>query len=188
MIYYIADLHIGDQRVFDLCSRPFSSLEEYERELIRRWNAKVEQQDIVYILGDISNVCIEHVKEIFDQLHGIKRLIIGNHDEEFFMDYFVKRIVATATSTKYIDDDGRMVFLCHYPVMDWSYGDKTIHHVYGHIHNKSIANGYLYEEIKMFYKNKLAYNASIDVTNYEPVTLDELIQLKEESENETYCS
>lgn len=188
MIFYISDLHIGDQRVFELCRRPFKSLHDYEEELISRWNKKVGPEDVVYILGDISNGDIDHLKKVFNRLNGKKRLIKGNHDEEYFMDYFIEKIVSTITSIKYIYDNDRLVFLCHYPVMDWNYGDKEIHHVYGHIHNKTISDGYLYEQIKDFYKDKPAYNASVDVTNFEPVTLDELIALKEENNNEPYIN
>ena len=35
MIYYISDIHFRDQKIFDKCFRPFQSLEEMEREIIR---------------------------------------------------------------------------------------------------------------------------------------------------------
>lgn len=185
MIYYIADLHIGDQRVFDLCSRPFSSLEEFENELIHRWNNKVANDDVVFILGDIANCSVEHVKKVFECLNGSKRLIIGNHDDKNVNEYLAQRIIVSADGAKYIDDGGRLVFLCHYPVMDWLYGDKTIYHVYGHVHNKKDC---LHRIIDDFYKDKTAYNASADVVNFEPVTLDELIKIKEEGTYETYIN
>ena len=50
--YYIADTHFGHERVIEFDKRPFSSLEEMEEEMIRRWNAVVERGDTVYILGD----------------------------------------------------------------------------------------------------------------------------------------
>ena len=47
------------------------------------------------------------------------------------------------------------------------------YHVYGHIHNKNISN------IKNYYKDKLAFNASADVIGHIPMSLDELIKIKE---------
>ena len=35
MIYYIADTHLGDQRVFDKCAKPFADLTEYANEIVR---------------------------------------------------------------------------------------------------------------------------------------------------------
>lgn len=180
MIYYISDLHIGDQRIFNLCKRPFLSLSDYEVALIKKWNSKVSDEDTVYVLGDISNGDVKHTKDFFEKLNGNKHLIVGNHDEEYYEEYLKEGIVLSAVHAKYIEDNKRLVFLCHYPVMDWKYGNKTIHHIYGHIHNKTINDDFLYEEIKQFYKNKLAFNASVDVTGFEPVTLDELISLKED--------
>ena len=40
MIYYISDIHLDDQKIFDKCSRPFSGLKEYKEEIIRRWNGR----------------------------------------------------------------------------------------------------------------------------------------------------
>ena len=185
MIYYISDLHIGDQRVFDLCLRPFSSLQEYENELIRRWNNKVTNDDVVFILGDIADCSLERVKEVFGCLNGRKRLIIGNHDEKLLLKYLAEGIVVSAAGVKHIEDAGRLVFLCHYPVMDWWFGDKKIYHVYGHVHNKT---DHLHQAINDFYRDKTAYNASADVVNFEPVTLDELIRMKEEGTHEAYIN
>ena len=80
MIYYISDTHLGDQRVFNKCSRPFSGLEALESEIIKRWNAKVNENDTVYVLGDIAEDDYIKAIEIFKGLNGHKHLIVGNHD------------------------------------------------------------------------------------------------------------
>ena len=38
---------------------PFSSVEEMNSEMIKRWNSVVTKQDNVYILGDFSWVYLE---------------------------------------------------------------------------------------------------------------------------------
>ena len=80
MIYYISDTHLGDQRVFDKCNRPFSDLDELESEIIKRWNVKVDEGDTVYVLGDIAVDDYVKAIEIFKGLKGHKHLIVGNHD------------------------------------------------------------------------------------------------------------
>ena len=180
MIYYISDLHLGDERIMKLCSRPFKSTGELFETLIERWNAKVTDSDDVYILGDIANGSSELVKAFFSQVNGRKHLIVGNHDEKYVTAYFLTKSFVSISGLEYIVDKGRKVLLCHYPIMDWFSGDEKIYLIYGHIHNKNGENsGQMYRFMQAYYNNLPAYNASADVTSFEPVTLDELIKLKE---------
>ena len=80
MIYYVSDLHFGDENVFNVCSRPFKSLLDMEYEIIKRWNNKVSDNDIVYILGDIVGQIYQQAIEIIKQLNGKKHFVVGNHD------------------------------------------------------------------------------------------------------------
>lgn len=179
MNYYISDLHIGDKKIFELCNRPFKSLEEYENYLIKSWNSKVTENDDVYVLGDLANGSPKAVKEFFSKVRGRKHLILGNHDENYVTEYSSTNSFVSIQRLRYIDDNGRKVCVCHYPLMDWFSGNELIYHVYGHIHNKNASNnGYMYQQIEDYYSDKPAFNASVDVTNFEPVTLDELITLK----------
>ena len=72
--------------------------------------------------------------------------------------------------------------------MDWMEFNRKGILVYGHIHNKTAENGYAYKMIKEFYKDLPAYNCGVDVCEFEPRTLDELISLKEENRNEPYIN
>ncbi|NMA59707.1 MAG: hypothetical protein GX959_03865 [Clostridiales bacterium] len=186
MIYYISDIHFDDQKIFDKCLRPFSGLEEYRREIILRWNRKVKSNDIVYVLGDIvEDTSIESVN-LFRQLNGIKHFIIGNHDLKILEAIKESNIFESINFMDLIDDEGRKVCVCHYPVMDWMEFNRNGILVYGHVHNKTVKNGKAYQEIKQYYLDKPAYNCGVDVTNYEPVTLDEMIKLKEENKDGPY--
>lgn len=188
MIYYISDTHLGDLRVFDKCSRPFSGLEDLEREIITKWNKKVRKEDVVYVLGDIAEDNYTKAIEIFKILNGVKHLVVGNHDLKMLPFIEESKIFESINFMKLINDNGRKVFLCHYPVMDWMEFSRGGYHVYGHIHNKTGKNDPAYVQIKEYFKDKLAYNAGIDVTHYEPVTLDEMIELKEQNKNEPYIN
>ena len=72
--------------------------------------------------------------------------------------------------------------------MDWMEFNRKGILVYGHIHNKTAANGPAYGKIKDFYKDLPAYNCGVDVCGFEPRTLDELIHLKEVNKNEPYIN
>ena len=187
MIYYISDLHFNDQSIFDKCKRPFKDLKDFENTIINNWNNKVTNNDIVYVLGDIGSIDPISIN-IFKNLNGHKHLIIGNHDQ-VILDYIKESNIFE--SIKFIDliiDNNRKVCLCHYPLMDWMEFNRNGYLVYGHIHNKTIANGYAYKQIKDYYLDKLAFNCGCDVTGYAPVTLDEMIKLKEAHKDDPYIN
>ena len=188
MIYYIADTHLRDRAIFDKCKRPFKSLEEMENTIINNWNKKVKDDDTVYVLGDLVKDDDFAATSVFNKLKGHKHLIVGNHDC-----LLLERIKESNLfeSVKFIDliiDNDRKVCVCHYPVMDWMEFNRKGILVYGHIHNKTAANGPAYGKIKDFYKDLPAYNCGVDVCGFEPRTLDELIHLKEANKNEPYIN
>lgn len=186
-IFYISDLHIKDQAIFDKCNRPFESLNDFEGAIIKKWNKKVSKDDIVYVLGDIGSSNKESVS-FYKCLNGHKHLIIGNHDHEILKEIEESKIFKSINFIKLINDNDRKVCLCHYPLMDWMEFNRNGYLVYGHIHNKTSLNGNAYQQIKEYYKDKPAFNCGCDVTNYEPVTLDEMIKLKEKNKNEPYIN
>lgn len=188
MIYYISDIHFNDQKIFDKCRRPFNDLEDFKETVIRNWNKRVCEQDDVYVLGDIAEDNDITALDLFKLLKGKKHLIVGNHDCNL-LDAINKS--AIFESVKYIDlinDAGRKVCVCHYPLMDWMEFNRNGILVYGHIHNKTKSNGIAYAQIKDYYKDKPAYNCGVDVTGYMPVTLDEMIKLKEVNKDEPYIN
>ena len=187
MIFYTADLHLGDQRVFDLCSKPFVDLSEYNAEIVRRWNTKVRMSDEVYVLGDVAEKD-PGVLELLRDLAGHKHLIVGNHDQTILPAIIRSGAFLTVSDLKVIEDNGRSVCLCHYPLMEWPGMNSGAYHVYGHIHNKTEANGREYAQMKTYYFNKRAYNAGVDVTEYSPVTLDEMIELKKQNAAKPYIN
>jgi len=188
MIYYIADIHLGDQRVFDKCAKPFNDLQEYETEIVNRWNAKVRPDDTVYVLGDIAEDNYLRSIDIIRILPGRKHLIVGNHDLAMLPRIKESCVFETIDFMRMIEDNGRKVCLCHYPLMDWMEFSRGGYHVYGHIHNKTEKNDPAYPQIKKYYADKLAYNAGVDVTDYEPVTLDEMIALKEKNKTASFIN
>ena len=55
--------------------------------IISNWNAKVSQEDTVYILGDVAMGQIEKAPALISRLNGKKILIKGNHDIFKLSDY-----------------------------------------------------------------------------------------------------
>ena len=83
MILFTADLHLGHKNIIRHCSRPFSSVQEMDEQLISAWNSKVRQNDSVYIIGDLIFRSAASPESYLSSLHGKKHLIIGNHDNDW---------------------------------------------------------------------------------------------------------
>lgn len=169
--FFIADMHFGHEKIIKMCNRPFENVQDMKDQLIKKWNNKVNDDDIVYILGDFSFKCSkEETIEILNQLKGKKVLLKGNHDkyvgQKDFDNCFEK-----ICDILQVNEDKLQIILCHYPIIDYPgmyYGAKMI---YGHIHNKYIPH-------------RDMYCASVECINYEPVTWDELEHIYAEKEVE----
>ena len=79
--FFIGDLHIGDETIIQLENRPFANAEEQTIAFIKNWNSVVEDNDIVYVMGDyiVENPSQFHINEL-RKLKGRKFLVKGNHD------------------------------------------------------------------------------------------------------------
>ena len=54
MNYYISDLHLFHANCIQFDKRPFEDLNEMHETMRNKWNRKITNDDIVYLLGDIS--------------------------------------------------------------------------------------------------------------------------------------
>jgi calcineurin-like phosphoesterase family protein len=77
-IFFTADTHFGHRSIMLRFNRPFKNVKHMDTCLIRNWNSTVSPFDYVYHLGDFGYGL--NTQEIFDQLNGVKHLIVGNHD------------------------------------------------------------------------------------------------------------
>ena len=169
MIYYISDLHFYHTNILKMCNRPFENIEEMNAKLIENWNKKVAEEDTIYFLGDFSFKSNQSkADEILKQLNGKKYFIKGNHDKRTWLERVKEnKLIEDYFDYKEIDDNGRMVVLCHYPFHSWNGLYHGSYHLYGHVHAKTVEN----EE---WQKNR--FNVSCEVLEYEPKTLDEIIK------------
>ena len=87
--YFIGDLHDGHRRILEI--RPFKSVEEQRETLIKNWNSTIQDDDIIFVMGDLAFEPRSKQREFFSQLRGHKHLVIGNHDNlplNFYRQYF----------------------------------------------------------------------------------------------------
>ena len=174
--FYISDLHFGHANCLAFDNRPWHTVEDMNKALIENWNSVVDSGDIVYILGDMFWCNWKEALPILDQLNGQKFLIKGNHDrcnESQFVKKFVK-----ITDYMELDDEGRKVVLCHYPIPCFKNHFYGWYHLYGHVHSSFEAN--MMEHVKkemteLYGKQCNMYNVGCMHIGYTPRTLDEII-------------
>lgn len=73
-------MHLGHQRINELAGRPFSSVDDMNEHIVKRWNQNVGKDDDVYVLGDTHMGKIAESLPIARELNGRKILVPGNHD------------------------------------------------------------------------------------------------------------
>ena len=176
MIYYIADTHFGYKPILWSAARPFATTDEMDAVIIKNWNDTVNDDDVVYIVGDFAYDKGEIPAFYFEQLRGRKHLIRGNHDvglddQERLFDY-----CESVTDFLEIDDSGYHIQLCHYPFVH----HKRALMIHGHIHNR---RGPAYQMLKSM-PNVL--NAGVDINFFKPVTIEQLIKNNEMYYSEKY--
>lgn len=179
-IYFTSDLHFGHRNVIIFDRRPFASVEEMDETLISNWNKKVTDEDLVYILGDISWYKDDKTCEIFERLNGRKVLIKGNHDRVHGK---IKKYFEEIADYKEITLSGnRHIVLCHYPIVCFNRHQYGSYMFYGHVHNSfewEITKNHQKELLQQLDTHCNMFNVGTMIHNYEPVTFEEITGIKE---------
>ena len=78
--FVTSDTHFSHARINELAGRPYSTVDEMNNELVRRWNDTVSPDNVVLHLGDVALGAIEESIALTAQLNGRRLLVPGNHD------------------------------------------------------------------------------------------------------------
>ena len=138
-------LYISDHHFFrdDFASwRGYVSGTEMNAGMAELWNRKVREEDEVYILGDFSEGTAEETNALLRSLKGTKYLCRGNHDDYLDDPAFDRSLLADVFDYRELEDSGRHVILCHYPMPFYNgqyreaggAAGKTVM-LYGHLHS-----------------------------------------------------
>lgn len=175
--FYISDMHFGHANCLSFDNRPFTSVDEMDAELIRRWNSVVSAGDLVYVLGDMFWCKVSEAIPILEQLNGQKFLIKGNHDRCKGTE-FTKHFVKIADYME-VEDGDKHVVLCHYPMPCFKKSFYGWYHLYGHVHNSFEWNMMEHHRLlvqELYGKPCEMYNVGVMMPymNYTPRTLGEI--------------
>jgi len=173
MIYFTADTHFDHENIIKLANRPFKNVEEMNFVLIENWNKIVKENDEVFVLGDfLFGENSERASEILNALNGRKYLIKGNHDK-YLKKSFDRELFEWIKDYHDLKYNKRHFVLFHYPILEWDRCFEGSTHLYGHVHDMR------QDEFKNIYNNKKAMNVGVDVNNYSPISIEQVIQIFE---------
>ena len=170
MNYYISDLHFGHANVILHDNRPFADVEEMDRVLIGRWNDVVDGDDDVYVVGDFCYRSGKTADWYLRRLKGCKHLVAGNHDWLTLRNAKAVSMFESVDRLLEIEDGGRPVVLCHYPLAEWRHSRRGAWHVHGHIHARRSATWAFMRTLPH------ALNAAAAINGYAPVPFDRLVE------------
>lgn len=166
-MFFSSDFHFNHNKDFIYAARGFSSIEQHNEEIIRRWNEKVQPRDKAFILGDIS-LGQDDAKsaELISRLNGEKVLLVGNHDTNARIAYYRNHhLFANILLGERFKHRKRTLILSHYPTIVSNYERTDTINIHGHTHQK-----------EKFYDNKwYMYNCGVDAHDCYPVELDEMM-------------
>lgn len=150
-IFVIADLHFGHNKA--ALNRGFASTDAHDDALCDAWNRVVGKRDVVYVLGDVFRT------ERLTDLPGIKKLVMGNHDQKPMSAY-------TAVFNKVFGCfEFDSCILTHIPVHP-SQDGRYEFNVHGHLHaNRLESNFYIPTSVEV-------------LERMEPTPLRPLIELR----------
>lgn len=81
MRWFTSDMHYFHAKIIEYCQRPFFSVETMNTMMVANWNYAINDDDTVYVIGDVSFGTTEETQAILAQLVGRKVLVLGNHDK-----------------------------------------------------------------------------------------------------------
>ena len=180
-IFFSSDMHFDHSNIIRLCNRPWDSVSEMNQGLIDNWNELVDDNDIVFHLGDLFWHNSSANEEKLNQMKGTIYTIPGNHDLCSYDNDHVHNCPDVVCLTLSAEDwqarDWKYstfeIWLCHYPMMTWPHRMNVCNfQLFGHIHSQ-IGKTTGFDQDLPLYSNQ--YDVGVDRNNWHPMSIDDLL-------------
>lgn len=182
-IWFTSDLHLGHERIVELCKRPFSSVEEMNETIIDNWNSLVTPYDEVYVVGDFALGRRTETVPLADRLNGRKRLVPGNHDScwpghkkvrERDMRLYWDHFTVVEPDLIQFQSDSALIEVCHLPYA----GDLKDEDRFVPLRPRDRGNWLIHGHVHDLWKtNGRMINVGVDVWDFKPVNIDEILAI-----------
>jgi calcineurin-like phosphoesterase family protein len=157
---FTADTHFGHGGALGLYRRPFAGVAAMDEALVENWNATVAPDDEIWHLGDFAlGRTAAQMDALLRRLNGRKHLVTGNNDGAATVS-----LPGWASVQPYaeIEQDGRLIVLCHDAFRTWHGQRRGAVNLHGHSH------GRLAPLPRQF-------DVGVDARDFRPVTLMHLL-------------
>lgn len=182
-IALFSDPHIGHTNIIKLCNRPFLTGEEMDKHLLGNIRGSFKQYDFVICLGDLSvkQSYIEH-KHLKISFPNQYALLIGNHDVKSAKNEVWAASGALPSLAFSLSKLKLQSLYPNWNIVDWEKVPTEVKFGLSHwpVHNDHLPEGWI--NIHGHIHNRKEYarhiNVSVEVTNYQPDNILNLIQEK----------
>ena len=170
-IFLTSDLHLGHDREFVWKVRRYDSVQAMNLTQVQKWNETVEDDDDIYVLGDLmlgDSNNIEFIKQLKGKIH----IVLGNHDtanrEKMYRE--LPNVVEIAEVGIRLQYKKHHFILTHYPMLTGNLEKESLKqmtlNLYGHTH-----------QLTNFYNDMpFMYHVGVDSHDGYPVLLDNIIE------------
>ena len=149
--------------------RPWDDAEQMTEDMIQWYNEMVNDQDRVYILGDVA-FSAEHMRQSVGRLKGRKVLVPGNHEPPKMRKYF----------DLFDDVRGYVVkkgfIMSHIPIHPASLSRWKLN-IHGHTHSNYVELGSEYDKGAKLPDNRY-FCACVEQTDFRPILLDDILKAR----------
>ena len=167
-VWFTSDTHFWHENIIRFCNRPFSSIQEMNEELIRRWNETVPEEGVVFHLGDFAFGRAKEWNEVMFRLNGKIYLILGNHDMKQMKQGFMQRF-EHVTQQMTIRVGGQSIILNHNPFLTYGECYRNTWQLFGHVHSGPLSDqGKDLTRLQVLFPRQ--YDVGVDNNDYRPVS------------------
>lgn len=141
-IWVTSDLHIGHDREFVWSPRGFTCSADHDESIVEYFNNTVNDEDDVYILGDLmlgdNNYGIGMLKNLKGRLHIVR----GNHDTNPRWELYknLPNVVEMGDALRF-KSEGYNFYCSHYPTITSNFEKDSLKQIeinlYGHTHQQT---------------------------------------------------
>ena len=168
-IYFSSDTHFCHSQPFLFEPRGFTSVKEMNEAIVERFNSVVDNEDDLYLLGDILMGELEEAIEYLKRLNGRIHIVCGNHCTNRRIEAYknlsnVVEVIETATKIKYRK---WLFYISHWPALVSNFEEyRKFWSLHGHTHSKD----------KYQFAKNCAYNVACDAHNCYPIEIEQIIE------------
>jgi calcineurin-like phosphoesterase family protein len=139
-VFFTSDLHFNHKNILKFQkNRQFETIEDMNETLISNWNSVINEDSIVFNLGDVSFGTKLKTENILKRLNGKIHLISGNHD--FLKNARFEPYFESIRRYREISIEDQRIVLFHFPIYDWNNTSAGWWHLHGHTHNTYFGKG-----------------------------------------------